>query len=349
MPELKLYTVADLREWLENNRPADGLSEHVIAPSRAWAIIHNPYVKDDDAIVAAIFENGELAAYTAVFPEMIKEQRIWWYTTLWCEPKYQGKGYGVIVVGGLKEAHDGELCMDMDGAAETQEIMRYLGYHVIYTPQYVYSAKAINTETIRGKLSAIVERCQRMVLPRKHALRKRLYKANYRIKYVDHIDMASYEFISNNSREDTFAHTQAFYNWVLANPICIESPIMGRIIEDCAFTTNYPICRLYGVQVYVEKQLVGYYLLKNTQEALEVKYLFYNSTYAEQVFNSIAEHILKFNSIGFITTDRNLTEFIKPYRLFAKYRIYNKSFAYPPTFEYDATKRFQMGDGDNFA
>ena len=52
MPELKIYTVKDLREWLENNHPAEGLSEQVIAPTRAWAIIHNPYVRDDDAIVS---------------------------------------------------------------------------------------------------------------------------------------------------------------------------------------------------------------------------------------------------------------------------------------------------------
>lgn len=349
MPDLKLYTVADLREWLENNRPADGLSEHVIAPSRAWAIIHNPYVRDDDAIVAAIFEDRELAAYTAVFPEMIKEQRIWWYTTLWCEPKYQGKGYGVIVVGGLQEAHDGELCMDLDGAAETQEIMRYLGYQVIYTPQYVYSAKAINTETIRGKLSAIVERCQRMVLPRKQALRKRLYKANYQIKYVNHVDKETYDFILNHSQKDVFVHTQAFYNWVLDKLICIESPLISRIIKDCEFTANYPICRLYAIQVYVDAKLVGFYILKNTFEALEVKYIYYDNLYVEQVYSSIAEHILCFNSIGFITSDKNLAEFIRPYRLFSKCRVYRKSFSYPSQFEFDETNRFQMGDGDNFA
>ena len=71
MPEVKIYTVNDLRVWLTNNHPAKGLSERVIAPTRAWAIIHNPYVKEKDAIVAAIFEDGELAAYTASFPDML--------------------------------------------------------------------------------------------------------------------------------------------------------------------------------------------------------------------------------------------------------------------------------------
>ena len=76
MPELRLYTVAQIREWLEHNQPAEGLSERVIAPTRAWAIVHNPYVKDEDAIVAAIFEDGELAAYTASFPDMLDGKRV---------------------------------------------------------------------------------------------------------------------------------------------------------------------------------------------------------------------------------------------------------------------------------
>ena len=112
MPELKLYTVAQLRDWLEQNHPADGLSEQIIAPSRAWAIIHNPYVKDDDPVLAAIFENGEMAAFTAAFPEMIGEKRYWWFTSLWCDPKHQGKGCGVIVIGSLAEVYSEECILD---------------------------------------------------------------------------------------------------------------------------------------------------------------------------------------------------------------------------------------------
>ena len=67
MPELKLYTVAQLREWLMYNHAPEGLSEQIIAPSRAWAIIHNPYVKDDDPVVAAIFEGRGRSRKTSHF------------------------------------------------------------------------------------------------------------------------------------------------------------------------------------------------------------------------------------------------------------------------------------------
>lgn len=141
MVDIKLFSVTQIREWLVNNKPADGLSEQVIAPTRAWAIIHNPYVKDDDAIVAAIFEDEQLAAYTAAFPERIEGKRIWWASTLYCNPKFVGRGYGLIVIGSLKEAHDPEPTYDRWGALETVEIFKHLDYPTVYTTRYCLCQK----------------------------------------------------------------------------------------------------------------------------------------------------------------------------------------------------------------
>ena len=152
-PELKIYTIADLRTWLIDNNPPAGLSEHVIAPVRAYAILNNPYVKDEDAVVAAIYEGEELAAFTASFPDMYEGKRIWWASTLWCNPKFQGQGYGLIVIGSLKEVHEPELTFDRWGARETVEIFNCFGYKTIYTSRYVLGDKAINRNTLKGKLA----------------------------------------------------------------------------------------------------------------------------------------------------------------------------------------------------
>ena len=350
MADLKLYTIADLREWLENNRPAEGLSERVITPTRAWAIVHNSYVKDEDAIVAAIFEDGELAAYTASFPDMLGGKRIWWLTTLWCESEYQGKGYGLIVVGNLVEAHEPEMSFDLDGAAETQEIMRFLRYKIAYTPQYQYEAKSIDENVVRGKISAIMEKIIRTFMARKNALRRRISKTKYQLRYINYIDDATYEFIQKHAKQqDEFKHTQSFYNWVLTYPICIETPLINQVNSRCAFPAIERVSKRYAVQVLEDEKIKAFYIIKNTEGAIEVQFLYYDDDYAEQTYCSIAEHVLVFKSKGLITTDKKLSEFIRPYRMFSKCRIYNKSFAYPESYEYNGEKQLQMGDGDNFA
>ena len=104
--QLRTYTVADLKAWLIHNQPTDGLSAEVIAPARAYAIAHNPYVWDDAKVVCALFVNEQVAAYTAAFPEILQKPEgylAWWFSTLWCNSAFEGRGYGLIVVGTLAE------------------------------------------------------------------------------------------------------------------------------------------------------------------------------------------------------------------------------------------------------
>ena len=227
MPELKLYTVADLREWLEHNHPVDGLSEQIIAPSRAWAIIHNPYVKDDDPVLAAIFEDGEMAAFTAAFPEMISNQRYWWFTSLWCDPKHQGKGFGLIVIGSLAEIYGEEFILDRWGAKETVEIFSCLGAQTAYTPRYIFGSK-INRQTAKGQLVYVVRLLQKGL----HKLIEKPTKhEDYALRYLSYIDNETYAFIQSHRDQDLFLRTQLMLNWILHEPLAIiglsVSIIMG--------------------------------------------------------------------------------------------------------------------------
>lgn len=62
--DIKHYTVAQVRNWLEHNRVIEGLTSEVISPAYAWALIHHPDVNDGDPIIATVFDNGTLAAAT---------------------------------------------------------------------------------------------------------------------------------------------------------------------------------------------------------------------------------------------------------------------------------------------
>ena len=106
---IQTYSVADLKNWLLHNRAITGLSSEVIAPTRAFAIMNNPFVTDETRVVCALFVNDKLAAFTAAFPEVLQkpENRLaWWFTTLWCDEKYEGRGFGLVVIGTLCEFLD---------------------------------------------------------------------------------------------------------------------------------------------------------------------------------------------------------------------------------------------------
>lgn len=337
MPDLKLYTVADLREWIENNHPAEGLSERVIAPTRAWAIIHNPYVEDEDAIVAAIFEDGELAAYTASFPDMLDGKRVWWASTLYCYPKYTGKGYGLIVVGSLMEAHEPDLTYDRWAAKETVEIFNHFGYQTTYTKRYHLSDGKIDTNTINGKLAYCVQELKKCLHPWSKAS-----KAYYTVQFVERIDDEAYIYMKAHRNKDLWLREQDMMNWLLQYPFFK----VGKRGNACIFGSNAKVYKYKVAKVYVEEILQGVYVLRLHDEELSIVYLYYAEEKRDVVFDSIIDQTIALHPKSFVTENQYLFERVRDRLYFPKIEEERVSLSLP---EIKNNLTLQLGDGDSFA
>lgn len=328
-----------------HNHVAEGLSEQIIAPSRAWAIVHNPYVKDDDPVVAAIFEEGDVAAFTAACPEMIGEKRYWWFTSLWCNPKHQGKGYGLIVIGSLAEVYGEEYILDRWGAQETVEIFKHLGAQVAYTPRYIFGSK-INRQTTKGKLVHFIRSAQKCL----HKLIETPTKLEeYTLRYVSNIDDATYAFIEQHRNQDMFKRTQPMLNWIVQYSFTNACPLIERTAATTAFapakaTSN----QMYAVQVWDKERLIGFYILKHTENDLHMLYLYYDAEAANKVFASIHDHVKRLKVEQIVTDDEALAKYIRKNIYFPKKRVEQIHFAYPALLDVPSNITLQYGDGDGF-
>lgn len=344
MPELMIYTVKDLREWLENNRPAEGLSERVIAPTRAWAIIHNPYVKDEDAIVAAIYEDGELAAYTASFSDMLDGKRVWWASTLYCYPKYTGKGYGLIVVGSLMEAHEPDLTYDRWAAKETVEIFNHFGYQTTYTKRYHLSDKKIDTSSLKGKLAYCAQELKKCFLPW-----QKQKKANYTILYAENIDDEAYAFMKAHRKNDLWLREKEMLNWMVQYPFCKSGKRKEEGGRQCEFGDGAKVYEYKVAKVYVDNQLQGVYMLRLHDEALSVVYLYYTYEKRDIVFDSIIDQIIAQRPKSFVTENEYLYERVRENLHFPKNEEEHVSLTLPDNQQNLTNFTLQLGDGDSFA
>lgn len=345
MPELKLYTVAQLKDWLMHSHAVDGLSEQIIAPSRAWAIAHNPYVKDDDPVVAAIFEKGEIATFVATYPDMVGDQRYWWFTSLWCNPKHRGKGYGLVAIGSLAEIHGEEYSLDRWGAQETIEIFKHLGAQVTYTPRYIFGSK-IKRQSAKGKLVYFVRSLQKGL----HKLIERPTKhEDYTLRYVSCIDDDTYTFIKAHRNQDLFLRTQSMLNWIVQYSFTQACPL----IEHSAATTAFASAKaksnqMYAVQVWDREMLVGFYIMKHTGNDLHVLYLYYDAEAKDKVSASIRDHAKCFRVEQFVTDNEALANYIRKHIYFPKNRVEQIHFAYPASLDVQSNITLQYGDGDGF-
>lgn len=347
--ELKLFTVADLKAYFLHNQPVKLLSEKVISHTRAYATINNPYAEDDTAIVSALFVDGEVAAFTYVIPDEVNGKRVYWNTVLSVDPKFEGRGYGFIVIGQMLEVY-GDKYFDLDAVPASVENLKYAGLTVDYMDQYILEQKHINTDSLKGKLAAAMENMR--VRKAYKTLQRSLCLENdapYTLRYTQFIDDQTYAFIREYGKNDLFLRSQAMLNWILSYPLGQESPLANRVPKLCAFVSTQENYRLYAVHVSVEDKLVGLYICRKNKEELYMAYLYYAPEFEQIVFRSIVEHIFVVRPNRVFTSHRNLTEYLKKICVFAHERVYKKSFSYPESFVFDRTKFIQAGDGDNMA
>ncbi|MEE0922293.1 MAG: hypothetical protein U0L47_07360 [Paludibacteraceae bacterium] len=350
MPDLKIYTILDLRNWLIHNHAIGGLSEKIIAPQRAYAIINNPYVKDEDSVLCAILENGIPVAYTAAFPDyLVREKRlIWWFSTLYCHPRVQGKGYGLIVVGQLCEMIGEGNYFDMDGAEETVSIFTYFGLITRYIPRYMFTHKNIHCTSLKGMIAYLIEIVARwQCLLKRKKLSSRIAKNDYILRYVSCIDDTTYRFIVNHASDDAFLRSQAMLNWILAYPFMLASPLINRVEKSLEFSSVVPSYVVQAVQVWNNEKLMGVFIYRMMDKEFSVKYLYYDHEYANDVFEAIAEHVISLKAQQIQTTDNNLAYWLRSLMLTTKIYEENQSFSYPNWFEV-SNKSIQQGDGDVF-
>lgn len=343
---LELFTVADVRDWIVHNRSVRGLSEQLIAKTRAWAIVNNPYAEDELNIVSAIFVNDEVAAYTYLFPDEVNRKRVYWNTVLYCSPKFEGRGFAAIVIGQFVELY-GENYYDLDAAPASIENLKYNGLKVTFLEQYVLEKKHIRTDSLRGKLAQWKENYRYVTQGMEQRLRGEIANAIYRNEYVEFIDDDTYSFIKKHAKNDVFLRSQESLNWILRYPFMQDSPVANRVERTTAFASTKSKFRYHAVRVVVDKDLVGFYILNESAEMLYINYIYVDTAYEKEVFYSLAEHVLQLEAKKVFTAHAGFAEFLNAYKLYPRYLIYKKSFAYPEGFVYDKAKSIQAGDGDN--
>lgn len=343
---LELFTVQQVRDWLKTGKGERGLSEEVISRTRAWSIIHNPYATDDLNIVSAIFVNDEVAAYTHLFPDESRGERMYWNTTLYCNPKYEGRGYAAIVIGQFCEIY-GDYYFDLNAAAASVANLKFCGLNIAYVPYYELTGKTIHGNGLKACLARWKERIEYARTNRKADLIKDISSANYRIQYTTFVNDKVYAFIKSHSDNDVFLRSREMFNWILQYSLMVESPLTKRVERESQFSSTRAQFHMYGVEVYQGKELIAFYILNVSEKAMDVSYVYYAKDCEREVFSSIAEHILHFGKPQVVTMHKQLMQFLQEYKLYTKTIARRKSFSYPEGFVYDLSKEIQSGDGDN--
>ncbi len=351
-PELKIYTIRNLKEWIEDGRSIEGLTEAVITPTRAYSFIHNPYVTDDLPVVSAMFVDNDLAAFTAAFPEHLAKPNCitHWINSLYVSPKYEGKGYALFVLGSLLECYNNDPIFDLDAMDTSVEILKYLGLKTKTFPLYMFREKVISGKSIASRL---LSQYNKLLQNKQHSnaiakLSKEGSNIKYTLQYNNFIDSEAYDFMVAHSDKDAFLRQRESLNWMLHYPFTHEAPLLGKVHSKNLFSSSKQQQRYYVVKIYVEESLKAIYILCETADRLILKYLYYNSEYERETMQSIIEHVSILKKKEFTTTNKTVAVWMNHYGWYPMQSMSHPSFCYSNEYDSIANLDIQGGDGDMF-
>lgn len=335
--EVKHFTVEQIRDWLEHNKAVEGLSSEVIRPDFAWALIHHPNVLDNEPMVAAVYDNGILAAATCASPECMAKplyrddnghaKRVWWFPMLWVKPEYRGKGYGLVVIGSLAEIYGMDCAWTVWAVKESIEIFEFLGCKTYYFPHYFMNERHYSA-TIKGRLADIKQKVVKWWRNRK---KPALPHYDYSLRYLNNVDDESYEFICQNSKDNVFLSSQEILNWELQYPWNISMPLSNRVpVDGKYFHDRLPLFQYSFVQVWSQNRLVGVYRFNRHDTGITVDLIYYDKKDAETVYASVVEHIQCLKANHFDTEDVGLAGFVQKYIYFPICKVEKLSLSISP-------------------
>lgn len=346
MIEIKTYTNSQLSQWLDGDGKSE-LNETIITPTRARAIAHNPYAKPDDPAVATIVDHGETVAFTALFPDLIGGEPCYWFSTLWCHPAHQGKGYPLIAIGTLMEHYTPARCLDSWGADETIGIFKYFGHQTYFFPQYKHTLATLNHPTLKQIASYSLKRGWQPLRKRRQ-LDKLSVAPDCTIQYVNHIDSETAGFIRRHSEHDLLPRQAQMLDWIMQYPFQHTAPLLDRTESTNPFPDCVSAYWISGVKVIQNNKLIGFYIIRQADSELSIKYLYYPQDLAAATFGTIAGHIIQLQAKSFTTRNKELSDYINRLGIFSKTTTANISYSLPPSFPLPQNAIPQGGDGDAF-
>jgi len=347
---LELFTVAELKNWLFHNITVRGLSDRLISKTRALAIVNNPFVNDGMNVVSAIFVGDDVAAYTAVFPDKLArpDRLVYWNTTLYVAPEYEGRGFGAIVMGQMSELYENNY-FDHAAAAASIQNFRFLGLPVSFVTQYLLVQKAF-ANSLKGNLFKFFWRCKNWFGASKtRDYYRKLTHLDYHVEYVGAVDDDVYGFIEKHSEGDVFLRSKEMFNWMLRYSFDIEAPLIYRVRTENAFSAFVREGAMFACKVIDDEKVVGFYILKKAVNMLTIKYLYFDPSSKDLVFSSVFEHIYTFGVDTACTYNRELADYLFSTRYFHHKTQSGVSFTHPEGFVFDSQKTLQAGDGDMFS
>ena len=349
--QYRTYTVADLKAWI-NQGVNNDLSERIISLTRANALLHCPYVKDDDVLVISAMDGDIVVGYTAIFPEQLVRPNMWIATgtTLWVNPNYVDDFVGYSLVQRLWQSYPQCSVIGSDVSRSAAMIDKLLGARILkYERHRFVFRRHINVHSLRNLASTILEPYRKCRQSRAISRVLAMIPSNIRVIARDTLDADAYNFICAHSEADTFLRSRDMLNWILRYPFSVENSLVKYAVKSNEFSDQVVLGNNQLLQIYIADTLIGIIMLCVRGGDMHVKMLYADTCHQEIIYALIVETMFHSNLEQLFSLYPQLNQFVISQHVAMRDTVQQFLFTYPKQLKSLEPFILQGIDGDMFA
>tara|TARA_B100000809_G_scaffold244431_1_gene270333 strand:- start:1928 stop:3040 length:1113 start_codon:yes stop_codon:yes gene_type:complete len=361
----KVYTTTSLLEFI-NSDSFKNLKNYPITIHRALSHINNPRADDDDKILYITSNNEEIVGYRLIMVDEIiidnTKEKIGWYSCVWVNPNYRGKGIAKKLVQQSLKDWDNKIIFQGPVAA-SQKLYYSTGvFNKASLSGFRGYCRFDSNTIIKAKFPALKPTLfifktidSLFNLFGDVLLKSKLSTNNLNkdlIKVVSEVDEAINTFINSQNSNNLFKRGIQELNWILKYPWILEQDNMDEVSKNYYFSSVSKKFEYINVKFYNEnKELEGFVIYQIRDEHISIQYASFTDNQTEQVV-AMTKELIRTHKINFFSTfDTRLTNYFNkksnPF-LFKKpiLRDYYYSKYFDHYFNENPNLTFESGDGD---
>jgi GNAT superfamily N-acetyltransferase len=361
----KVYTTTTLLDFI-NSDDFKNLDNYPITKHRALSHINNPRAGVDDKILYITYHNNKIVGYRLIMVDEIiienKKEKIGWYSCVWVNPNYRGKGIAKQLVQQSLKDWDNKIIFQGPVAASQNlyystgvfnkaSLSGFRGY-CRFDSATIIKNKVPNLKPVLFLfkiMDAVFNLFGDAVLKSKlssNKLNKELTEV------LTEVDEATNTFITSNNQNNLFNRDKTDINWILKYPWILEQDHIDEVSKKYYFSSIAKKFEYINVKFFNEnKQVEGFVIYQIREKHLSIQFASFKTEQIEQIA-AMTKELIKTHQINFFSTfDKDLTNYFNnnnsPF-LFQKTVLrdyfYSKNFDH--YFNENPKLTFEAGDGD---
>jgi len=316
-------TKLDLRIALQNNTYWNEANLIPFTKSKAFWLLDNHRMEDDDLCAVMAYEENEIVAFVFLIPDWIGEQldikKVYWCRRWWVADKHKNSILAAYVLSETMKATNNQVVLkflgdNVEKFFEKQPFTKFserTRYFMLFNMNTSLLTKKIKILRYFKPIIKIIDGISYKIIRARNNKITKTYTSELKYNYVSKIDNDIWSFLKSKLEKDIIPKSKEYINWQLSNNQSSQSIVSEKSrFTDLISGTLHQVYHM-NFSIIHNNKIIGFVSALVRANEFYMKYFIVEDEYYERCVGALIENFNNTDTNTFYCEDEKLGEEIE--------------------------------------